>query len=52
MSRTHETLDPDGTDAATGAAAYWNFGVDQIAKEDIPAMLNKILEERQLEDKC
>ena len=44
MSLTHETLDPVGTDPATGAAAYWNFGVDEIAKEDIPAMINYILE--------
>ena len=50
MSRTHMTLDPDGTDPDTGAAAYWNYGVDEIATEDVPAMLNKILEIRQLDD--
>ena len=50
MSNTHETLDPVGTDPATGAAAYWNFGVDEIAKEDIPAMINYILELRKGND--
>ena len=46
MSRSHETFDPDGPDEADGAAAYWNFGVEDIAKEDITAMINKILETR------
>ena len=46
-SRTHTTLDPDGLDPATGAAAYWDFGVDEMAKEDIPAEINEILTIRQ-----
>ena len=47
MSRANTTLDPDSSDPDTGAAAYWNFGVDDIAKEDIPAMINEVLTVRQ-----
>ena len=42
-SRTHTSLDPDGTDPATGAAAYWDFGIDDLATVDVPAMVNMIL---------
>ena len=52
MSDTHETLDPVGTDPATGAAAYWNFGVEEVATEDIPAMVTEILEYRSFTDEC
>ena len=42
-SRDHETLDADGTDPTTGAAAYWDFGVDDYTQMDLPALINEIL---------
>ena len=42
MSRMHPTLDPEGL----SAAKYWNFGADEIAREDIPAFVNEILTTR------
>ena len=52
MSRGHTTLDADGTDPDTGAAAYWNFGVEEVATEDIPAIVTDILEYRSFTDEC
>lgn len=46
-SRTHTSLDADGADEATGAKAYWNFDTTTVAAQDVPAMINKILETRQ-----
>lgn len=44
-SRGHATLNPDENDPAIldGAAEYWNFGIDEAALIDIPAMINEIL---------
>ena len=52
MSRFNSTLDPDSDDPMTGAAAFWNFGVDDMATQDIPAMINKILTQRQVNSEC
>ena len=49
-SRDHETLDADGTDPTTGAAAYWDFGVDDYTQMDMPALINEILITRKADD--
>ena len=51
-SRTHTSLDPDGTDSATGQEAFWDFGVDEYTQVDLPAMINEILATRQVDNQC
>ena len=51
-SRAHSSLDADGTDPTTGAAAYWDFGVDDYTQVDIPALVNFILTTRKAENSC
>lgn len=54
LSRGHDTLDADlipidpltDPDPLNGAADYWNFGVDALAKIDIPAFVNEIVATR------
>lgn len=51
-SRTHTMFDADSDDPDTGAAKYWDFGVEELSKTDIPASINEILTTRQAEDSC
>ena len=52
FSATHTSLDPNGVDPATGAAAYWDFGVEEMAKQDMTAQINEIMKIRQSEGNC
>lgn len=45
-SREHETLDADVDDE------YWDFTADELALEDVPALVNEILETRKADDSC
>ena len=43
--RKHDTLDPN-------SAAYWDWATDEIATDDIPFMVNTILEKKNGEGVC